>query len=211
MVSLFLVVSMIISVPVCALEPVEEKTITPTTPIGYLVSDDGVVYEIEGKLVNAPCAVMSNESNEGIPQTYMYDLSSLSHRAGGSNTVHDTDKMLVSTVYLTINYSYYTDSVKGDMYLLTSVSGYWVVDDHQVFTPSASLYYGCSDPGITQSTYVFPISVNNHFSVDTDFTTYVRQEYGVMGANLTVNYQMGSSRKWSFSLPNTLFNNIGHL
>lgn len=92
MVSLFLVVSMIISVPVCALEPVEEKTITPTTPIGYLVSDDGVVYEIEGKLVNAPCAVMSNESNEGISQTYMYDLSSLSHRAGGSNTVHDTDK-----------------------------------------------------------------------------------------------------------------------
>lgn len=97
------------------------------------------------------------------------------------------------------------------MYLLTSVSGYWVVDDHQVFTPSASLYYGCSDPGITQSTYAFPISVNNHFNVDTDFTTYVRQEYGVMGANLTVNYQMGSSRKWSFSLPNTLFNNIGHL
>lgn len=95
------------------------------------------------------------------------------------------------------------------MYLLTSVSGYWVINDSQVTVSSASLIYGCSDLSISQSNFTNPLSVSNHFSRNTGFTTYVSEAYGVMGAKLTVNYKMGNTRSWSFTLDNTLFNNPG--
>ena len=56
---------------------------------------------------------------------------------------------------------------------------------------------------------LFHISVNNYFDISTGFTDYVVPDVlAVMGANLTVNYLMGTSRRWSFTLTNNLFNNM---
>lgn len=82
LVSLLLAVSMAMVAPVYAAEPMEKETI-PSANVGFLVADDGTVYEVKGELVTAPYAAMSSKGNEIVSQTYKYDLSSISPRAGG--------------------------------------------------------------------------------------------------------------------------------
>lgn len=136
--------------------------------------------------------------------TYRYNLPSVA-RAGASSTVHDNDGGYASTVYLTISY----DS-KGSpsTYLLKQVSGYWLVSDPNVSVTSAKLNYGCTGTFPTPTTQsVTGVSVSNYFTKNTGFTDYISDAYGaVLGANLTLTYKMGSSRTWSFTLTNNLFN-----
>lgn len=123
----------------------------------------------------------------------------------GSTTVDSADGGNASRVYLTIGYSMQNTPTE---YKLTSVSGRWTLEDSRVSVTSASLTYGCSG--------LFPVTVtqtgsrehvSNPFSISTGFKSYVVGSYcGVMGAHLTLTYLMGSSRTWTFTLDNTLFN-----
>lgn len=171
--------------------------------IGILTADDGTQTEVEGILVSTSTA----PTRSGLidkEATYRYDLEVLP-RADGSKTESDVDGGYCSTVYLTIKYSSKNSPTE---YLLTGVSGYWTITDGKASVESAKLSYGCSgrfpEP-VTQS--ITNKSVNNHFNISTGFNKYVTSDvYGVLGANLTVNYLMGTSRRWSFTLSNNLFN-----
>ena len=78
---------------------------------------------------------------------------------------------------------------------------------------SSVLIYGCN--GLTsdglsvfnQNATKYP---SNYFSYNTGFQYYVNQYYGVMDANLKVNLKQvnpnGTTRTWSFTTYNNLFN-----
>lgn len=180
----------------------------PSTVTGILTIEDGTQYPITGRLVaTAQPASLSDD----ISMTYQYNLPA-DPRAGGSKTEHGVDGGYASTVYLTITYS---SNTSGPLpaYLLTRVSGYWSISDSKASVESAYLSYGCTgkDPTdmISHDQHVWDKSVNNHFSVSTGFRYYVEDGLGgAVGANLTVNYLMGTARRWSFTLYNNLFNNL---
>lgn len=172
--------------------------------MGILRTDDGKEYTIKGVLVSV--APMSRAANDACSATYRYDLP-VSPQANDSTTESDHDGAAASTVYLTIHYTHRNTPTE---YLLTRVSGYWEISAQKVSVESAKLSYGCSGTFPSPTTQsVTDISVNNYFDISTGFTDYVVPDVlAVMGANLTVNYLMGTSRRWSFTLTNNLFNNM---
>ena len=175
----------------------------PATMQGVLTSDDGIKIFVEGKL----CDSVATNSEDGVASlTYEFDVPMVQAApTNGSTTVDSADGGNASRVYLTIGYSMQNTPTE---YKLTSVSGRWTLEDSRVSVTSASLTYGCSG--------LFPVTVtqtgsrehvSNPFSISTGFKSYVVGAYcGVMGAHLTLTYLMGSSRAWTFTLDNTLFN-----
>lgn len=198
--SVILVAAMFMSVnAVCYAEVAgyDNSNVIPVST-GTLVADDGTQYVIEGE----PVAVAAAENSADKAVTYRYDVPV--PKAGGSTTVHDNDGALASTVYLTISYN--TRNTPTE-YLLTGVSGYWTISDSRVSVKSAYASYGCSGrfPQYTVQSKT-NVSVKNHFSLKTGFKDYVVGDtLAVMGASLKVNYIMGSTRTWSFTLNNHLF------
>ena len=193
-----LALCLVTCVPAFAYDSAEAKA---PYAVGILTSETGEQYTIEGALVSF-ARTMGTDMDNAV--TYRYDLP-LSSGSGGSSTVYDYDSGIVSTVYLTIHY---TTQNSPTEYLLTKVSGYWDVFDEKASVESAKLSYGCSGrfPSVTTQSKT-NVSVTNHFSISTGFKKYVCADtWSVLGANLTVNYLMGTSRRWSFTLENNLFN-----
>lgn len=173
-----------------------------SNPTGVLTTDDGTRYLVEGVPVNVAKTTKINDSTF---VTYRYDIPTL-YSAGGSTEVHAPDDGYSSTVYLTIQYN--TRNTPTE-YLLTRVSGYWEIADPRVSVESASVSYGCSGafPSLTAHQSVLNVPVTNNFGIDTGFTDYVASgSVATVGANLTVNYLMGTSRRWSFTLENNIVN-----
>ncbi|WP_312943122.1 hypothetical protein [Oscillibacter sp.] len=205
MMSLALALVMCLSLCVPAFAADSNVSLSGATPemIGVLTTEDGAQHIIEGTLVSMSPLTRSIGNNNSV--TYKYDLPA-SLRASGSTTESDHDGAIASTVYLTINYAHQNTPTE---YLLTSVSGHWVITDQKASVESATVSYGCSGlfpRPTTQS--VLDRSVANYFNISTSFTNYVASDtHAVMGANLTVNYLMGTAWRWSFTLTNILFNN----
>ena len=205
-ISLILAVAMclLLCVQAFAIENIGASTKSAPEMTGILRGDDGREYSIVGKLVSV--APMSQVANNVSSATYRYDLP-ISPQANSSLTESDHDGALASTVYLTIHYTHKNTPTE---YLLTRVSGYWEISDPSVSVDSATLSYGCSGAyprPTTQS--VMDASVSNYFNISTGFTNYVASvSNGTMGATMTVNYLMGTSRRWSFTITNILFNNV---
>lgn len=173
--------------------------------IGILTTDDGSQYIIQGKVVSespasasTPNATVLGENGQA-SVTYLYDIPE-------SLTKSSYDSGVVSTVYLTITYK--TRNTPTE-YLLTGVSGKWVITDSKASVESATLSYGCTGVFPSPTTQsVRNVPVENNFSISTGFTDYVTSAasaYDVMGANLTLGYLMGTSRRWTFTLTNNLF------
>ena len=188
---------------------VEENAMNPDMPsgmVGVLTTEDGTQYTIAGKLI-ATAQPLSLTDDFSV--TYQYDLPA-EPRAGGSKTEYGSDGAYASTVYLTISYST-MDSPPLTAYRLNRVSGYWTISDPKASVESARVSYGCSgrDPSASQlRIQTDEKSVSNNFDKATGFQYYVEDGLGaVLGAHLTVNYLMGTSRRWSFTLDNILFNN----
>ena len=175
--------------------------IPPETMTGTITADDGKQISITGTLVNMarPMSVTSNE----ISATYKYLVPDASVIFSGDHTMTGQDTGQSSIVYLTISYKY-TQGLPT-MYLLTSVSGYWAMTDAKASVESASVTYGCSH--LADIPQTGSANVSNYFDISTGFDTYIYEELGVMGCTLTVNYIMGSSRRWSTTFTNNLFNN----
>lgn len=173
--------------------------------VGILTADDGTQQEIIGTLVSTNTTPNSRSLN-CVEATYKYDLEVSPRATGGSKTEYGEDGGYASTVYLTINYSYQNSPTE---YLLTGVSGRWEITDGKASVESATVSYGCSGqfPKLTTQA-VQNKSVTNNFKIQTGFTNYIISDVNaVLGAHLTVNYLMGTSRRWSFTLSNLLFNN----
>ena len=161
---------------------------------GYLYDDEGNCLEVTGYLVDTnDLTVRSIE--DGTSLTYAYNLSATDF----STTASSPDSGYSSTVYLTIHYTTrpignYTES------LLTSVSGYWEIEDSRVSVTSANVSYVCI--GLGTSYQSGSRSVSNNFSVNTGFFKYASEVDQTLGATLTLKYLMGTSRTWTFTLPN---------
>lgn len=169
---------------------------------GILTTEDGKQYLIEGTIVEE-----NSRSNRNGEQTitYKYDIPSAPATRLSSDASGD-DGGYVSTVYVTVHYASRNVPVE---YLLTKVTGRWEIRDSRVSVESAELSYGCNGffPETVTTQSVFGVPVGNNFSVSTGFKKYVCIDVGaVIGSNLTVNYLMGTSRRWSFTLQNTLVN-----
>lgn len=169
---------------------------------GVLTSDDGEQYFIKGDLVSAPSR-QSVGGNERNTITYKYDIpASPDMEVLHDRIVQGNDGAIASTVYLTVEYS-----LRGipEECLLTGVSGYWIISDSRVTVSSAYVAYECISilEGITQLKYNRPVS--NHFALDSGFTQYVTATImSSVEARLTVNYLMGNTREWSFTLCNDI-------
>ena len=172
-------------------EPLPERI--PQSVVGYLQSDDCNTEIVKGELINLRCSSAPNH----FAATYAYTVT-LEH----SNTVSGPDSGYSSTVFLTIEYitrNTYTE------YLLTSVSGYWLISDDRVTVTDAELLYACSGANPLPVYQRDTVDVSNFFSQNTNFTSYITEYLGTLGANLTLTYKMGTSRTWTFTLSNTLF------
>jgi len=176
------------------------ESISPSVCTGILTSSNGEEYIIYGTKVDNEQRSISNNSSI----TYRYDLPA-SIMATGTSSVNSPDSGYVSTVYLTVNYTHRNNQSE---YLLTSISGSWVISDYQASVQSAYLNAGCNcDLPLVSNQRIEDRAVSNNFYINTNFSTYIAQDYGIMGAYLTLNYIIGSSRTWSFTLDNTIFDN----
>lgn len=162
----------------------------------YLTDDMGNTVKATGRLVS----VMAISEADDLQATYAFDL--YTSRANNTLTVDDVDGSASATVYLTLKYV--TTSNTPTLYKLTNVSGQWVIHDSAVRVTSASLTYGFAGgfPSTVSDTWTGAVS--NNFSKNTGYTDYVAELGATMGAHLTVNFAMGSTRTWSFTLYNYL-------
>lgn len=180
--------------------PIAFADVSSEEMIGILTSEDGRQFQILGSLME------TRDCNGNTMATYRFDVPR-SIMTGGSSTIYDYDGGYASTVYLTITYSMQNSPSE---YLLTGVSGHWIITDPNASVESATVSYGCSaGTPADYNQYVLDAPVSNYFSIPTGFTEYILgTAFGaVLGANLTVNYIMGSTRRWSFTLQNNLINN----
>lgn len=180
----------------------DNDTIPIPTATGRITYEDGTYCNIIGTLV--AISTPSRLINSDTEATYRFDLYDYNVQ-NNSLEVSQGDGALCSTVYLTIHYSAKNEPTE---YRLNRVSGYWEIRDSRVSIESAYLSYGCSGffpQPIVQNALDVPVT--NNFNISTGFTNYVTSDGGVMGANLTLNYLMGTTRRWSFTLQNLLFNN----
>lgn len=198
--SLLLAVVMVLTCPITALA----ASVDSNEPVyGVLMSEDGEQILIEGRV----CDTMQTRTGDAGSVTYEFAIPASVARTNGSTTVDSPDSGYASHVYLTISYKMQNTPTE---YLLTGVSGSWTIEDSNVAVLSTSLTYGCTGwfPAYASQEDT-KTNVSNPFSYSTGFSKYIIADGAVMGANLTLNYLMGSSRKWSFTLTNNLFNNLG--
>lgn len=170
----------------------------PDKIIGKLISDTGESIPVIGNKVYESNNSILNNMDEN-SATYMFELYST--RGSSSLTTNDTDGSISVRAYLTIKYVTKNEPTE---YLLTNVSGYWNILDDRVSVKNAELVYGCSGVFPSPTTQTDTKTVNNYFNYNTGFTNYIIRDYGVMGANLTLDLKMGT-RQWDFFLENNLF------
>lgn len=202
--SLFLALAMVLGLSGQAFAAEVQGDEQEIAPVGTarLVCEDGREYDIAGELVSTSSRLATMSAGDMITeQTYRYEIPA-ALTAGGETTIHDNDGGYASTVYLTICWE-----TVGGKYLLTNVSGHWEISDYNASVESTSLVFGCTGGEATQTNWLNPASVGNYFNVNTGFKTHVSSFGGVMGANWTLNYLMGTSRRWKFTITNNLFNN----
>ena len=121
------------------------------------------------------------------------------------------DGALTTRVYLTIPYSHGI-TPRGDAgSRLNQVSGYWtplpVGSSERIV--SSRLTYGCRSLYIGDGSdrQLVDVNVGNNFRINTGFNVFVPDitNAGWLGANLTLQFQQGTSRTWEFTLQNNLF------
>lgn len=190
----------------------ETKINTHEALEGKIVDPYGNTYKVEGRIVESERTSFAMTEHSGNTITYAFDIYSngTSLSAILPNSSDATDYTYQSTVTLTINYNASTDYPAE--FLLTSVSGNWTIDDSRVSVISGTLNYACTDYDNWEQSVTYYLSSsdlqNKSFYKNTNFTEYIGRDFGgFLGATLTLNYLMGDSRTWSFTVENIRFNN----
>ena len=193
------------STPLAAASYSEVQTAPADTMYGILRDENGTEYQIKGVLVSsAENQVARNGSAfTAMSATYAYAIPA-QPRAGYSQTIYDNDGAIASTVYLTVHYTRELNLPAADNYLLTAVSGHWELGNSMTSVTGAELDYECTSITHTHQD-VNNVPVVNNFWIDSYFTTPVAPGIRTkLGAELTVHYLMGTSRRWSFTLGNAV-------
>lgn len=174
----------------------------PKNIIGSLTDENGNIMEVVGHLEDNLSVFNDDLQNSA---TYSFPLYM---NSSNELTTNQTDGSISVRVYLTINYETNTEPI--DYHLLTNVSGRWEILDNKVTVEDAVLRYGCTGVSLEHFyvTQVDSKNVNNNFNVSTGFDKYVQKEAGSLnaqiGANLKLDLQMGSTRKWKFEVQNNI-------
>ncbi|MFR9163206.1 MAG: hypothetical protein ACLVK1_05265 [Lachnospiraceae bacterium] len=170
---------------------------------GFVIGENGEIAEIEGVLISERQlpATRSAEYNR-YERTYMYAVP---RGVTGSVTVDETDDALVTTAYLTIEYSSIVDEQGRDLFLLDRVSGYWKEPSDSAVVTRSYVDYACVRiEEMDQMDTNVPVS--NHFSIDTGYTIGAPDwAGGTIGANLYLDFKRGTSSTWSLVVKNLLF------
>lgn len=168
---------------------------------GIITWDDGTQITIQGNVYNS---TQTRAANAG-STTYEFAIPASAVPSNGSTTIDSPDSGYSSHVYLTISYAMRNTPTE---YKLTGVSGRYTIEDDRVGVWDTELIYGCSGletPSMKYKSQSVTVEhVGNPFSINTGFSSYITSTYGVMGANLTIEYMMGT-RTWTFTLTNNLF------
>ncbi len=216
LISVILIMAMFLSLNINAYaDSLDDKTepAISSTMQGIITDPYGITYEVQGRLLEAECVPFAMADNDSINVTYAFDIYSdgISLRSTLPNSSDATGYTYQSTVTVTINYDASTDY--PEEFLLKSVSGNWVIDDSRVSVTSGSVDYACTDYthwGQSSTYYLTSADIqNSSFYKNTNFSQFIAKDFsGFMGATLTLNYLMGNSRTWSFSVENIRFNNV---
>ncbi len=161
----------------------------PETSIGYMFDSEGNKLEAIGHLVSIESTTQSENS---IAVTYEYTLRA------PKVTVEEPDDGYSGTVYLTNHYS-----ISGSKYLLTEVSGRWVMNDPNARVISASVDY--YNDAINTAMQRGSSPVSNNFSVLTGFTEYgYNTDAFTIGSVLYLTIRVGTSRTYDSDTQNFL-------
>lgn len=167
---------------------------------GCLTDENGNTEVVEGRLIDTVAPASIGETAKRIYAFTLYETENVL-------TAKGKDGAYTSDVYLTIEYLETNEYPAS--YLLTAVSGYWEITSPNIRIESASLIYACrgtareNHQAFVLSQYN-TLSVQNYFSYNTGFDEYVC-DFGItasVGAQLTLNYLMGTTRRWTFTLNN---------
>lgn len=169
----------------------------PEHLVGTLVNEeDGTTIEIAGVLVNEPSPFSLNLSDEK-KLTYMFEVPLAYTYQDHSDEVNKSDSSLSIKAYLTIGYREKEIPNENNEFLLTSVSGKYVIYDNQVTVTSSYVSYGSNGslPQMVDNQSVIdkPIS-GSSFSIKTGFTKYVIKLGSEVGAYYTLNLARGDRK-----------------
>ena len=187
----------------------EEKMVPATEMIGCLKSPEGDVELIVGRLVETQTIDALGLNGDDLAATYEFNLysdgTSLTGVAEHKNTVSGSDNTYSAKITLTIYYNV-DESVYPYTYKLTRVSGNWRVTDSKATVTSAHVTSVCKDQNNPNQEDVREVS--NNFDFNTGFTSYIAKETlsNYLGATLTLDFLMGTSRTYSGVFSNILFN-----
>lgn len=164
----------------------------------FLLGPDGKSIVIPVEKVSK---IASFSNSEERVSTYAVALS-----AGETElTKSQMDGSYSVKVYLTI---VYREANNGASVLLTGVRGNWSILDKTVRVTNTSLRYGCDDIFILGRQAREIPSVLNNFSYTTGFQDYALVANGVMGANVRVTMQHGTTGStWTLFVQNNYCNN----
>ncbi|WP_105205031.1 hypothetical protein [Neobittarella massiliensis] len=156
----------------------------PAAATAYLTDRDGNTQRIAGQLVEGPTG--GGQAGE---QTYAF-LLELRGPGEASSTQSFEDDYGASRVYLHLTYKN-----TGSSYLLTSVSGYYELQDSGVEVTSTALRYACAGTDTVQTGVQRP---SGAFCYATAFTEAVAGQ-GYVGATWTLNYYTDPEHHWSYT------------
>lgn len=163
-------------------------------------------------------SVLEVEPTENIEEVYQVEVpesvfslekTSLSTE-NRSDKVTQKDGTASAQGTLTIKYTR-TTGTPPLLYKLTNVSGSWKdlnTGDKIKISSSGKLSYICFGIGennLWRKQNKSDITVNSGFSKSTGFKYAITDEYGSMGATLTVPMNQGTSRKWNLTVQNYRF------
>ena len=175
-----------LSIPVSADQYLQSEI--PSELKGYATDNEGNTVEIIGRLVDT---VAPRSIDGTYASTYAYDITM-------TTTAEGPDSGYASYVYLTVHYT----KRDGSYYLLNAVSGSWEIHDYNVTVTSSTISYSCHP-----YEHAYNVPVSNGFYKATGFTLFTTDDgsFSTVGATLYLTYQMGSSRTWTFALPNNVY------
>lgn len=218
-ISLALAIIIVCSLSIHALASSASIPEIPEKMTGYLYNDESGSIEIVGTLIDARPVLANNtfarEANsstnlQGTEWAATYEYTAVTPRSNHTVTVDDKDGAFTVHAYLTVHYVSSNETDVGEL-LLIGVSGRWeILSANNVSVESASVEYNCSgfspDSGWVSQNKTRTVA--NNFIFQTNFTEKISAINGSLGAILTLNMLMGTTRRWTFTIDNTPFFNF---
>jgi hypothetical protein len=182
----------------------EEQKLPESCNFATVTDDKGNVFLLPVTPVDLNQTNALSSTSDEIFITYRCAIPASIMATGGSQTEYGNDGAYASTVYLTLHYLH--NNASPVEYLLKKVTGHWNVTSQSVNVTSSTLDYACHAPNVAPNTAVYNYAVSNNFTKYTGYTYYApATTFAAIGATLNLEYSMGSSRTWTFSLQNNIY------